>query len=74
METSKSAFKARALEYFRLVEETGDSILVTDRGKPKIEVRLFRGQLRDAQDVLKGSVLRYEDPFEPVDSAWEVLT
>lgn len=74
METSKSEFKARALEFFRLVEETGDSILVTDRGKPKIEIRLFRGKVRNAQEVLKGSVLRYDDPYEPAESDWEALT
>ena len=41
METSKSEFKAKALEYFRLVEETGDPIVITDRGTPTIEVRPF---------------------------------
>lgn len=73
METSKSEFKARALEFFRMIEETGDSILVTDRGKPKIEVRLFRGEIRDLRDVLKGSVLQYDAPFEPAGDQWEVL-
>jgi hypothetical protein len=73
METSKSLFKARVLEYFRLVEETGDRILVTDRGKPKIDVRPFRGEVREAQDVLRGSVLRYDAPFDPVALDWEAL-
>ena len=71
METSKSEFKARALEFFRMIEETGDSILVTDRGKPKIEVRLFRGEIRDLRSVLKGSVLQFDAPFEPVDTQWK---
>ncbi len=71
METSKSDFKAKALEYFRLVEETGDSILVTDRGTPKIEVRLFRGEQRDLRSVLRGSVVRFESPFEATGDLWE---
>lgn len=74
METSKSECKAPAYKCFRLVEETGDSILLTDRGTPRIEVRLFRGEMRDAREVLKASVLPYEDPFEPVESEWEALT
>ncbi|MFP3559849.1 type II toxin-antitoxin system Phd/YefM family antitoxin, partial [Paraburkholderia sp. SIMBA_049] len=33
---SKSEFKARALEYFRLVEASGESLIVTDHGKPTL--------------------------------------
>jgi len=29
---SKSTFKARALEYFRQVEETGEEFTITDHG------------------------------------------
>ena len=31
---SKSAFKAKALEYFREVESTGAELVITDHGKP----------------------------------------
>jgi prevent-host-death family protein len=74
METSKSEFKAKALEYFRLVEETGDPIVITDRGAPTIEVRPFRGEVRDIWALLKGSVLRYDAPTQPTGEVWEALS
>ncbi len=63
---SKSEFKSKALEYFRQIEASGESIIVTDHGKPTLEVRPFRGHSRDPLDVLRGSVVRYDDPMEPV--------
>ncbi|MDH0738487.1 type II toxin-antitoxin system Phd/YefM family antitoxin [Achromobacter sp. AGC78] len=70
---SKSEFKARALELFRQVESTGESIVVTDHGKPALEIRPYREPVkRDPLDVLRGSVLRFDDPLSPVsDDLWE---
>jgi PHD/YefM family antitoxin component YafN of YafNO toxin-antitoxin module len=71
---SKSQFKAKALEYFRQVETSGEPIIVTDHGKPALEIRRVAGKERDPLEILKGSVLRYDDPFEPVGlEDWEVL-
>ncbi|SAL84024.1 toxin-antitoxin system, antitoxin component, PHD family [Caballeronia choica] len=72
-QVSKSEFKARALEYFRLVESSGESLIVTDHGKPTLEVRPYQQEAkRDPLDVLKGSLLRYDDPMEPVgEDDWE---
>jgi antitoxin (DNA-binding transcriptional repressor) of toxin-antitoxin stability system len=72
-QVSKSEFKAHALEYFRHVEATGESLVVTDHGKPVLEVRPYRGADRRPLDVLRGSVLRYDAPMEPVDVEWEAL-
>ncbi|KXS31871.1 MAG: prevent-host-death protein [Candidatus Gallionella acididurans] len=63
---SKSEFKTKALEYFRQIEASGESIIVTDHGKPALEVRPFRGHSRHPLDVLRGSVVRYDNPMEPV--------
>jgi hypothetical protein len=30
----KSQFKPRSLEYFRLMEESGETLIITDRGWP----------------------------------------
>jgi len=70
---SKTEFKARALELFRQVEATGESIVVTDHGKPALEIRPYReAAKRNPLDVLRGSVLRFDDPLSPVDDdAWE---
>jgi antitoxin (DNA-binding transcriptional repressor) of toxin-antitoxin stability system len=64
---SKSAFKAKALEYFRRVEETGVAIVITDRGMPALELRPFRvAESPSALERLRGSMLRLDDPTEPV--------
>lgn len=63
---SKSEFKAKALEYFRQVEASGQSVIVTDHGKPALEVRPYRGIERNPLDVLRGSVVRYVKATEPI--------
>lgn len=35
---SKSALKARMLEYFRQVEQTGEELIVTDNNRPVLKV------------------------------------
>jgi antitoxin (DNA-binding transcriptional repressor) of toxin-antitoxin stability system len=71
---SKSRFKAKALELFREIEQSGEPIVITDNGKPKLEVRPYREAEGDPLERLRGSVLRYEDPFEPVGlEDWEAL-
>lgn len=71
-QVSKSEFKAKALEYFRQIEATGEPLIVTDHGKPALEVRPYRVAKRSPLDVLRSSVLRYENPTEPVgDDDWE---
>jgi len=69
---SKSQFKAKALEYFRRVESSGQSVVVTDHGKPTLEVRRYRSLDRDPLEVLRGSAVRYEDATDPVaQEEWE---
>lgn len=71
-QVSKSEFKAKALEFFRQVEASGESVIVTDHGKPALEVRPYRIIERNPLDVLRGSVVRYENPTNPVaEGDWE---
>jgi antitoxin (DNA-binding transcriptional repressor) of toxin-antitoxin stability system len=73
-QVSKSQFKAKALELFRQVEASGNAVIVTDHGKPTIEVRRYLKSERSPLDILKGSVMEYTDPTEPVgESDWEGL-
>jgi len=73
-QVSKSEFKAKALEFFRQVEASGESVIVTDHGKPALEVRPYRGIERNPLDVLRGSVVRYENPTDPVaEGDWEAV-
>ena len=72
-QVSKSEFKAKALEYFRKIEASGESVIVTDHGKPALEVRPYRREDRHPLDILRGTVVRYENPTEPVaESDWEL--
>ena len=41
---SKSQFKARALEFFREVERTGQDLVITDRGKPVLKLTPYRSE------------------------------
>ena len=68
METtvSKSKFKARALWYFREVERTGKSLIVTDHGRPVLRIVPYRDDPERSLLELRGSVVRYEAPLEPV--------
>jgi antitoxin (DNA-binding transcriptional repressor) of toxin-antitoxin stability system len=71
---SKSEFQARALELMREVEELGHTIVVTDGGKPVVEIRAVPKPERDPREFLRGSVLYYERPFDPVgEDDWEAL-
>ncbi len=69
---SKSEFKSKALEYFRQIEASGETVIVTDHGKPALEVRPYRGKERSPLDILRGSVVRYDNPTDPVgENDWE---
>jgi antitoxin (DNA-binding transcriptional repressor) of toxin-antitoxin stability system len=73
-QVSKSQFKAKALEFFRHVEASGESVIVTDHGQPKLEVRPYKPSTCNPLDVLRGSVLRFDNPTAPVsEDDWEVL-
>jgi antitoxin (DNA-binding transcriptional repressor) of toxin-antitoxin stability system len=63
---SKSKFKAKALEFFRQVEASGEPIIVTDHGQSTLEIRRYASPARDPFEALRGSVLRYDRPTEPV--------
>jgi len=74
---SKSALKARMLEYFRQVEETGEPLIVTDHGKPVLQVVVMQ-QKRPAAELLAefrarahGPVRFVGDPDEPTIDEWD---
>ncbi len=74
---SKSRFKAKALEYMRLVERHQRPLLITDMGNPVIEIVPHQpakpGQVKPLYD-LRGKLLDYQDPTKPVaQDEWEVL-
>ena len=78
METvSKSRFKPAALRYFRQVAEKGEEIIITDHGRPVAKIVPYRGDAHAASkalDRLRGTLLRYDAPDDPVGlEDWEAL-
>ncbi|MFL9901081.1 type II toxin-antitoxin system Phd/YefM family antitoxin [Paraburkholderia fungorum] len=63
---SKSEFEANVLDFLQQVEASGERVIVTNRGKPVLEVRPYRGIERKPLEVLRGSVMHYENPTGPV--------
>jgi prevent-host-death family protein len=71
---SKSAFKARALEYFRQVQRTGRELIISDNGRPVLKVVPYASDPAEALKALRGSVRRFDAPTEPVGlEDWESL-
>jgi prevent-host-death family protein len=73
METvSKSALKARMLEFFRRIEQTGEELVVTDHNRPVLRVTPIRPR-RSAAEVfgdVRGRVVYHGDILEPTTAEW----
>jgi prevent-host-death family protein len=66
MKVSKSQLKAKALEYFRHVERTGEVLVITDRGRPVLQITPYEDPSRRIESELRESVVRYEAETAPV--------
>ena len=72
---SKSQFKPRALHYFREVQEKGVELIITDHGRPVVKIVPYSKNHEDTLKGLRNTVLKYEDPTEPVGlEEWEALS
>jgi prevent-host-death family protein len=59
-------FKAKCLRILDEVERTGESVTVTKRGRPFAQVKpIAKKERRSIIGALKGTVLKYERPFDP---------
>jgi prevent-host-death family protein len=61
-------FKAECLALLDRVEQTGEPLVVTKRGRPVAEVVPIRGKSRS----LKGSVTTRADIVGPILDAWDL--
>lgn len=69
---SKGVLKARMLEYFRKVEQTGEELIVLDNNRPVLKVVPIRPR-RPAREVfgdVQGKVVYREDPLTPTTDEW----
>jgi prevent-host-death family protein len=66
-------FKAKCLELMDRVRETGEELVVTKHGKPVAKLVPFKEPARRPFfGSLKGSLLKYERPFEPIDGEYDI--
>ena len=61
-----AAFKANCLRILDEVERSGEPVTVTKRGRPVAEVKpVEKRERRSIIGAMKGTVLRYDRPFDP---------
>lgn len=66
-------FKTRCLELMDRVRETGVEYIVTKHGRPVAKLVPYVPEPRPkAFGALKGTVLKYERPFDPIDAEWDI--
>lgn len=71
---SKAQFKSHLLEYLRKVEKDKKPLIVTHAGKPVVEVAPYKEKDEDILESLRGTLIFYKDPNEPVGlDDWEAL-
>jgi antitoxin (DNA-binding transcriptional repressor) of toxin-antitoxin stability system len=71
MKLSKSQFKPRSLEIMRQIEQTGETVIITDHGVPTLEIKPYQSRTRNPLDTLRGSLVSYTEPTLPVaDNEW----
>ncbi|CAG4897818.1 type II toxin-antitoxin system Phd/YefM family antitoxin [Paraburkholderia gardini] len=57
---SKAIFKSRACELFRQVEMLGETVVVTDRGQPTIEIRPYCSKHQNPLELLRASIVHFD--------------
>jgi prevent-host-death family protein len=66
-------FKARCLELMDRVRETGVEYVITKHGEPVAKLVPYKAKQRTPIfGCLKGTVLKYERPLDPLDDEWDV--
>lgn len=66
-------FKARCLELMDQVRETGVEYVVTKHGEPVAKLVPFTAPRRTPLfGSMKGTVLKFERPLDPLDDEWDV--
>ena len=70
---SKSKLKPRLLEILREVERSRKELVITDHGRPVLKILPYSPKPSETLKALRGSVVEYTDPTEPVESSWNAL-
>ena len=68
-----AGFKARCLELMDRVRETGVEFIVTKHGEPVAKLVPYKAPGRASLfGSMKGTVLRFDRPFDPLDDEWDL--
>jgi prevent-host-death family protein len=68
-----SEFKAKCLALLDEVEQKGDRLIITKKGKPVADVVPHKPERRELLGILKGRVEIVGDIISPIDVEWEAL-
>ena len=77
-QVSATEFKARCLRIIKEVNRDGESVTITSRGQPVAVLSPVPAPVEKLPEfigMMRGTVLRYEEPFEPAapPSDWSAL-
>jgi|SRR5688572_18344212 prevent-host-death family protein len=68
-----ATFKATCLELMDRVRETGEEFVVTKHGRPVAKLVPYHPAERATLlGSMRGTVLKYERPFDPVDGEYDI--
>ena len=69
---SKSKLKARMLQIFREIEQSGEELIVTDHGQPVLRIQAIakRRSVEEVFGALQGQVTYREDVNAPTLVEW----
>lgn len=72
LEISKSKLKAHMLEIFRQLEESGEELIVTDRGRPVLRIQpiVRKRSVTEVFGPVQGKVIYHEDILVPTLDEW----
>jgi prevent-host-death family protein len=65
-------FKATCLELMDKVKATGAEYVITKHGKPVAKLVPIAPKRRGIFGSMKGTVLKYERPFDPIDGEYDI--
>ena len=70
---SAASFKATCLELMDRVRETRTEYVVTKHGRPVAKLVPYTGpERKPLLGAMKGTVLKYERPFDPIDGDYDI--
>ena len=66
-----SEFKARCLQLMEEVNDTGEELVITKRGRPVGKLVPYRQRSASLIGLMKGQIKILGDIIEPIDVKWE---